>query len=152
MKWVTIKGVKMDRTACAWLIRRFIDSDADFSFVAKDEIAEAVENGARVFHNFTFTGVPRQRSTFQELLAEHGLDQTDPALVLMGESVRQAERAGWTKDGSENYGLWAIANGLTTLTGGSDSEVVERMLPVYDALYAYCQERAAGRSGWTSDR
>jgi hypothetical protein len=86
------------------------------------------------------------------LLAENGLDQSNQALVLMGESVRAAERAGWAKDGSENYGLWAIANGITSMVNGDDAQIVERMLPVYDALYAYCQQRVAGQAGWTSDR
>jgi hypothetical protein len=152
MTWVTIKGVKMDRTACAWLIRRFIEPEAEFIFVEKDEVQGEVDKGARPFHNYVFTGTPRENSGFQELLAEHGLEDTDPALVTMGQSVRRAERAGWAKDGSENYGLWAIANGITTLTGGNDAEIIERMLPVYDALYAYCQERVAGGAGWTSDR
>jgi hypothetical protein len=66
--------------------------------------------------------------------------------------VCQAEKAGWAKDGSENYGLWAIANGITTLSDGNDFEIIERMLPVYDALYTYCQQRVAGNAGWTSDR
>ena len=70
MTWVTIKGVKMDRTACAWLIRRFIEPEADFIFVEKDELQSAVDKGARAFHNYVFTGTPRQNSGFQELLAD----------------------------------------------------------------------------------
>ncbi|MFL5733148.1 MAG: chromate resistance protein ChrB domain-containing protein [Chloroflexia bacterium] len=151
MNWVTLKRVKMDRTASAWLIRRFLDREAEFSFVEKDEMEGAIAGGAKPFHNYVFTGTPREHSGFQELLMEHELDKSDPALVLMGQSVRAAERAGWAKDGSENHGLWAIANGISDLAGGNDAETIERMLPVYDALYAYCKQRALGEAGWKSD-
>ena len=150
MKWVTMKKVKIDRTGCAWLIRRFIDPGAEFTFVEKDEMPAAEEAGALPFHNYAFTGTPRQHSGFQELLMQHGLDSRDPALVLMGQSLRAGERAGWSKNGCENEGLWAIANGNSALAGG-DADMVERMMPVYDALYAYCQQRVEGRAGWTSD-
>jgi hypothetical protein len=150
MKWVTHRGVKLDRTASAWLILRFIDSEAEFDYVAKEDMPAAIEQGAQPFHNYVFTGTPRQHSGFQELLFEHGLDKTDPALVLLGETVRSAERSGWSKNGCEHEGLWAIANGVNALTS-SDTEMVERLLPVYDALYAYCRQRVEGRGGWTSD-
>lgn len=151
MKWVTIKGVKMDRTACAWLITRFLDKDAEFEFVEKDALEGAEAQGKRTFHNYVFTGTPRTNSGFQELVLENGLDASDPALVLMGQAVRAGERAGWAKDGSENYGLWAIANGITTLAKGDDMQIVQGMMPVYDALYEYCRQREAGEAGWKSD-
>jgi hypothetical protein len=151
MQWVTVKGVKIDRTGCAWLIRRFIDPEAEFTFVEKDAIEAEVEKGARAFHNFVFTGTPRTYSSFQQLVMEQGLDGRDPALVLMGESLRAGERAGWQRNGCENEGLWAIANGNSTLAR-DDADMIERMLPVYDALYAYCQQRAEGKAGWASDR
>jgi hypothetical protein len=81
----------------------------------------------------------------------YGLGEKDPALSIMADSVRQAERVGWAKDGTEHYGLWAVANGIYVLVHGDDAGMVERMLPVYDALYAYCRLRAQGQTGWTSD-
>lgn len=152
MKWVTLKRVKLDRTASAWLIKRFIDPQAEYEFVEKDDMEKATAAGARPFHNFVFTGTPRKHSTFQQLCIDNGLDQKDPALVLMGQAVRAGEKAGWAKDGSEQHGLWAIANGVTTLAKGDDAAIIERMMPVYDALYAYCQQRTEGGTGWTSDR
>ena len=148
MKWVTLKHVKMDRTASAWLITRFLDPQAEFEFVEKEEMPAAIEAGSKPFHNYVFAGTPREHSGFQELCIENGLDKTDPALVLMGQAVRAGERAGWAKDGSEQHGLWAIANGVTTLSNGDDADAIERMIPVYDALYAYCQQRAQGEAGW----
>ena len=94
MKWVTLKRVKLDRTASAWLIRRFIDPQAEFEFVEKEDIDKAIEAGAKPFHNFVFTGKRREYSTFQQLAMDNGLDQTDPAIPLMGESLRAAEKSG----------------------------------------------------------
>jgi len=155
MKWVTRHGVKFDRTACAWLIVRFIDPEATFAFLPADGLAAAVAAGARSFHDYAWTGsaatLPPDRVNFPRLLVDYGLDG-DPALVLFGEAVRQAEQVGWAKDGTEHYSLWAITNGIAALSQGDDAAIVRRMLPVYDALYAYCGLRAAGQTGWTSDR
>lgn len=150
MQWVSTKRVKLDRTACAWLILRQIDPQAEFVFVTKDEMPGAIAAGAHPFHNYVYTGTPRALSGLQELMAEHGLDKSDPALVLFAESVRNGERAGWAKNGCENEGLWALANGNSALAK-DDADMTARMLPIYDALYAYCLQRAAGGSGWTAD-
>ena len=83
---------------------------------------------------------------------DNGLDRERPRPRPNGAGGTSREKAGWAKDGSENHGLWAIANGMTTLTEGNDAEMIERMMPVYDALYAYCQQRARGEAGWKSDR
>jgi hypothetical protein len=91
----------------------------------------------------------RERTSFQELLAEYRLDESNPALALLGEMVYGAE----TKDlGSieEAEGLRAIAKGMNSLCQ-SDKEMVERMMPVFDALYAYCVRRVAGIRGWANE-
>lgn len=154
MKWVTRKGVKFDRTACAWLILRFIDPQAEFGYLTADEMPQAIADGAHAFHNYAWTGnaadVPADRLNLERMITTHQLDTAHPALVLFAQSVRNGERAGWAKNGCENEGLWAIGNGMAALSHG-DAEYVERMLPVYDALYAYCEQRQAGGTGWTSD-
>ena len=150
MQWVTQNKVKIDRTASAWLIRRHIDPAAEFLFVERDTIPQAVAAGARPFHNLVVPGVARERSTFQDLLIEHGLDETDPALVLMGEAVRNAESAGWSKQDSSHASIWAIAVGNWSLSK-DDAELVERLLPVYDAIYAFSRLRAAENSDWRGD-
>ena len=91
----------------------------------------------------------RERTSFQELLAEYRLDESNPALALLGEIVYGAE----TKEpGSieEAEGLRAIAKGMNALSHG-DQEMVERMAPVFDALYAYCVRRVAGLRGWANE-
>ncbi len=149
MKWVTRKGVRLDRTACAWLIQRHIDPKAKILYVEADALPDAIEEGALPFHN-TVSEEPgtRERTSFQELLAEYRLDESNDALALMGEIVRGAE----TKEpGSieEGEGLRAIAKGMNALVKG-DAEMVERMLPVFDALYAYCVRRVDGHRGWAN--
>jgi hypothetical protein len=149
MKFVTRRGVRLDRSACAWLIFRHIDPHAEIAYVGADDLAQAVEDGALPFHNTVLEGPDtRERTSFQELMAEYKLDEKDPALALLGDIVRGAE----TKEpGSieEAEGLRAIAKGMNALSH-SDQEMVERMLPVFDALYAYCRRRVAGRRDWAN--
>jgi hypothetical protein len=149
MKFVTRRGVRLDRAACSWLIKRHIDPRAEIAFVDEDALPGAIEAGALAFHN-TVSEEPgsRERTSFQELLAEYRLDETNPALDLMGQIVRGAE----TKEpGSieEGEGLRAIAKGMNALSS-TDQEMVERMLPVFDALYAYCTRRVEGHRGWAN--
>lgn len=148
MKWVTPRGVKLDRAACAWLITNHIDPQAQISFVEPNQVDAAVQGGATAFHNTTSEeGSTSERTSFQKLLAEHNL-QSNEALALMGDVVRGAE----TKEpGSieEAEGLRAIAKGTNALVG-SDQEMIDRMAPIFDALYAYCSRRVAGQRGWAS--
>src|SRR5690242_20412430 len=136
MQWVTRSGVKFDRSACVWLIRRFIDPEAEVAYLAPDEIPAAEAAGARVFHNY---GPPSpgqapspDRVNLERLVRDYQLDEAHPALVLFYQSVRAGEQAGWRKTGCENEGLWAIGNGLSVLAQGDDADFVQRMLPVYD--------------------
>ena len=81
-------------------------------------------------------------------MAEYRLDDSDAALALMGDIVRSAEMK---EPGSieEGEGLRAIAKGMNALVS-SDAEMIDRMLPVFDALYAYCKRRAEGHRGWAN--
>lgn len=149
MKWVTRRGVRLDRAACAWLIMRHLDPGAEIIYVDADQIPDAIEEGALPFHN-TVSEEPgtRERTSFQELLAEYRLDDSNEALDLMGEIARSAE----TKDpGSieEGEGLRAIAKGINSLVK-DDNEMVDRMAPIFDALYAYCVRRVEGHRGWAN--
>jgi hypothetical protein len=149
MRWVTRKGVRLDRSACAWLIKRHLDPSAFISYVDAEKIADEVEEGALPFHN-TVSEEPgtRERTSFQELLAEYRLDDNNKALELMGEIVRGAE----TKEpGSieEGEGLRAIAKGMNALVK-SDTEMVDSMIPIFDALYQYCVRRTEGHRGWAN--
>lgn len=149
MKWVTRRRVRLDRTACSWLIIRHIDPQAEITFVEAADLPAAIETGALPFHNTTLeVPDPGERISFDMLLTEYKLDQTDPALVMLSDIIRGAE----TKDPDappQAEGLRAITKGMSALAS-SDAEMIERMLPVFDALYSYCRRRITGQSDWAN--
>ncbi|MFQ6048606.1 MAG: chromate resistance protein ChrB domain-containing protein [Phycisphaerae bacterium] len=137
MKWITRSNVKVDRVACPWLIRRFIDSQAEFVFLpAESTDFSAITDGP----TFDATGA-KFRHVGEKCTCEvmmDGYNLSDPALVRLGKIVRAAD----TKDTAaapEGAGLKAIAEGMRS-TCASDQERLEKQFPVYDALYAYCRE------------
>jgi hypothetical protein len=150
MQWVTRTNVRLDRAACAWLIMRFIDPRAEIAYVEAGQVDEAVAAGALPFHNTTSEDSDLgERTSFDLLLAEYKLDQTNPALLLLSDIVHGAETK--APDAiAESEGLRAIAKGVNALVQ-SDPEMVGRMLPIFDALYAYCVRRVAGQRGWANN-
>src|SRR5260370_41199600 len=137
MKWVTRSDVKVDRVACPWLIRRFIDAQAEFLFVREDQLLDIARNeGATPFDANKFPEVKlnhrRERCTFEAILEDYKL--TDPALHRLGMIVRGADVKGQEQVSPESLGLRAIAQGFA-LTGISDEESLTREFPVYNALY-----------------
>src|SRR5690242_6392287 len=149
LQWVTRAGVRLDRTACAWLIRRFIDPQGTILYVAADMVPAAVAEGALPFH-ITSSEDPDfgERTSFDLLLAEYKLDQQDAALALMGDIIRGAELKDPDAPG-ESEGLRAITKGMNALAGG-DEEMAARMAPVFDALYSYCLRRVTGQRDWAN--
>jgi len=145
MKWITRRNVKVDRVACPWLIRRFIDPAAEFLFVAEEELlATAEREGAIPFDAPRLTEVKLNhrgpRCTFEALLEDYRL--TDPALHRLALIVRAADVKGQESAAAEGSGLRAMAEGFAALDL-SDEERLARQFPVYDALYEYAQ-RVAG--------
>jgi hypothetical protein len=144
MRWITRSNVKVDRVACPWLIRRFVDAEAEFIFVPEDELLQA----ARTM-NATPFDAPRiseiklnhrgERCTFEAILEDFHLD--DGALQRLGLIVRAADVKGQESGAPEGIGLRAVAHGFAAL-GLSDEERLARQFPVYDALYQYAQSLA----------
>lgn len=131
MIWATRRNIHVDRTACAWLIRRFVDADAEFVFVDDpDEVpAEATAfdmRGAELGHR-------EGRCSFESILARYEL--SDPALVRIGRIVHEADIGDEVWDAPEAPGLDALIRGLARQSA-SDDERISRASPVYDALYA----------------
>jgi len=144
MKWITRRNVKVDRVACPWLIRRFIDPAAEFLFVAEEELlATAEREGAIPFDAPRLTEVKLNhrgpRCTFEALLEDYRL--TDPALHRLALIVRAADVKGQESAAAEGSGLRAMAEGFAALDL-SDEERLARQFPVYDALYEYAQRQA----------
>ena len=143
MKWVTREGAKTDRVACPWLIKRFIDQEAEFLFVPKDEVlAVARREGGKSFDapgaDYTHRA---KKCSFEVLIEEYELQ--DPALSALAQIVHGADIPADIHLVPEAAGLRAIAHGFS-LTCPDDHEKLQREFPMYDALYAWCQQRAAG--------
>lgn len=141
MKWITRKNVKVDRVACPWLIRRFIDSEAQFLFVEEaDLLRAAAAEGATPFDAPRIAEVKLNhrgnRCTFEALLEDYRLD--DPALQRLGLIVRAADVKGQESAAEEGIGLRAMAHGFAAM-GTTDEQRLQQEFPVYDALYEYCR-------------
>ncbi len=141
MKWITRERVKVDRVACPWLIKKFVDKDAQFLCVPNDQVAEVAEREGATPYDVKSAelGHHGQECSFEAILKHYGLT-SDPALVLLGKIVNGADTDNTRWHQPESAGLNAIAEGFRHLGFSDDMEQVEAEWIVYDALYAYCQE------------
>jgi hypothetical protein len=140
MKWITRKNIKVDRVACPWLIRRFIDSDAQFLFVEESALLDvAARESAIPFDAPRLSNVALNhrgdRCTFEAIIEDYKLNQ--PGLTRLALIVRSADVKGQEPVAPEGLGLRAIAEGFQAM-GLSDEERLAKQFPVYDALLAYC--------------
>jgi hypothetical protein len=141
MKWVTRERVKVDRVACPWLIRKFIDPGAEFLFVPAERVLEVAAREQAV--PFDVPGVAfghhGKECSFDALVKKHNLDR-DPALVLLARIVNGADTDNTLWNQPEAAGLNAIAEGFRHLGYKDDLEIIAAESVVYEALYAYCRE------------
>ena len=141
MKWITRERVKVDRVACPWLIKKFVDPEAEFLFVPKEEVMRiAAEQGATPYDGEGVElGHHGKECSFEAILKKYGLD-SDPALVLLGRIVNGADTDNTLYNQPEGPGLEAIAEGFWHLGFRDDHEILRNEFVVYDALYAYCKK------------
>lgn len=144
MKWVTRENANVDRIACPWLIKRFIDADAEFLFVGRDEVlAVAEREGANSYDAPGATYTHRNGNcSFDALIEDFDLGG-DPALVRLAEIVHAADVSEDIDRSPEGRGLGAIAHGFALLHGTDDHGKIALETPMYDALYAWCQAEVA---------
>jgi hypothetical protein len=141
MKWITRSNVKVDRVACPWLIRKFVDPQAEVLFVPESELLAAAKK-----ENATPFDAPRlpevklnhrgERCSFEAIIEDYKLDA--PGLARLALIVRAADVKGQENAAAEGMGLRAIAEGFSAL-GLSDEEKLARGFPIYDALYEYAK-------------
>ena len=139
MKWITREKVKVDRVACPWLIRNFIDPSAEFAFLPPDTDWASISDGTVFDVPGCELGHHGEEVSFDSILKKYGL--RDPALLLLAEIVRAADSRP-AKPHAAGEGLRWVAQGFSAL-GLSDHEILEREFIVYDALYAECGRRVA---------
>lgn len=144
MRWVTRARPKTDRVACPWLIRRFIDSDAEILYVPPDQVLDVARDeqarsfdapGAELTHRDGLC-------TFEVLIEDHGLGG-DPALARLAKVVHAADIDGELDTDPLGPGLLAIGLGGLDVEA-DDHRLLERQSFVYDALYAWCTQQTSG--------
>ena len=136
MKWATRPCIHVDRAACAWLIRRFIDPDAEFAFCDP----AAVPAGATPFDmRGAVLGHHQGRCSFETALTSFGLDD-DPALEEIGRIVHEADLADERYDAPAAAGLDVLIRGLT-LTSGSDHDTLAITSRLFDGLYEHTRRQ-----------
>ena len=136
MKWVTRRKARVDRIACPWLIRRFVDPAAEFLFVPDGEVMETARREGAVPFDVPGAelGHHGDQCSFDAFLDKYKL--ADPALNALARIVRGADTD--ARDiAKEAWGLYAVASGFREISR-DDHENIARQFPVYDALYAYC--------------
>jgi hypothetical protein len=139
MQWVTREHPHTDRVACPWLIRKFIEPGAEIVYVSADQVLPYAErNGAISFDAKGARYTHRDGlCSFEVLVDEYGLGM-DPALALMARVVHGADVSDDRDATPQSRGLLALAEGFALLRL-PDQEQLALELPVYDALYAWCQ-------------
>lgn len=139
MKWVTRENANVDRIACPWLIKKFIDKAAEFIFVPTDKVLEVAEKEDA--HSYDTEGAEfghkGSKCTFDALIDAYNL--MDPALLLLARIVNGADTNNPDAP-PESAGLKAIAYGFA-LINTDDHHKIELETPMYDALYEWCKRR-----------
>ncbi len=142
MKWVTREHPRTDRIACPWLIRKFIDPDAEIVYVRPDDVLDYADRegaisfdapGARYTHR-------NGNCSFETLVEEY--DIGDPAVAVLARVVHGADVSDDRDATPQSRGLEAIADGFALLEL-DDQRQLELELPVYDALYAWAQQQVS---------
>jgi len=136
LKWITRSHAMVDRIACPWLIRKFVDSQAEFIYVpASQVVAKAKELGAIPYDaKDVELGHHGEKCSFDAIIEKYELK--DPALLEMARIVRGADTQ--AKDLTpESRGLAAFAKGFQMISA-TDHENIQKQFPMYDAIYAYC--------------
>jgi len=141
MKWITREKVNVDRVACPWLIKKFVDKDAQFLFVPGEKVMAEAERLDAIPYDVKDVelGHHGKECSFEAILKKYKLTD-DPALVLLGRIVNGADTDNTLYHQPEGPGLEAVAEGFRHLGFKDDHAQNAAEWIVYDALYAYCRE------------
>ncbi|HEV2013331.1 MAG TPA: chromate resistance protein ChrB domain-containing protein [Candidatus Dormibacteraeota bacterium] len=143
MKWITRANANVDRIACPWLIKRFVDPQAEFLFVPADQVTATAQREGAIPYDVPNAelGHVDGRCSFESIVRKYQL--TDPALIRLARIVHGADVAEDMAITPQSAGLSAVARGYQLLHGEADQEKIRLESPMYDALYAWCQSQVA---------
>ena len=146
-RWITRERPKIDRVACPWLVRRFIDPRAEFFYVPEAEVAAQARALGAIPYDVPDAPITHawERCSFDALLEAFALQ--DPALDQLATIVRAADTSRLAL-APQAAGLLAISLGLSRLHADDDHAMLAAALPVYDALYAWCRDGGAESHTW----
>jgi len=138
MKWVTRECVHVDRTACPWLIKRFIDPEAEFLFVPVEEISNVSQKEKAIPYDAPGVelGHHGDKCSFDAIIEKYKI--RDPAVLEVAKIVRAADTD--KPDAPEAPGLDAVMTGIS-MNAKDDREAVAQAALVYDAFYTFCRMR-----------
>lgn len=138
MKWITREQIRIDRVSSAWLIKKFVDPAAEFLFVPRLEVMpRAQAEGAIPFHvPDAELGQRDGKTAFDAIIAKYNL--TDPALHLMADVVRAADRR--LAEPAEGAGVAAMSHGFAAMNL-PDEQILALQAPMWEALYHFCQTK-----------
>jgi hypothetical protein len=137
MKWITRERPKIDRIACPWLIKNFVDSEAEFLFVPKEQVFDKAKELDAIPYDIPGTEYSHygDECTFDFILRKHKLE--DPALEQLAKIIRGADTHRFDL-ADQSAGLWAISAGLSH-NFKDDHEQLETGMKIYDALYSWAK-------------
>jgi len=146
-KWITRERPKIDRIACPWLVRRFIDPQARFFYVPTPQVFDEAKRLGAVAYDIP--GAPIEHDgelcSFDTLL--RAFDLNDPALLALARIVRGAD-TGKPELTPQSAGLLAFSLGLSQIHAHDDHAMLEAAMPMYDALYAWCRAARGETHNW----
>lgn len=144
MRWITRENANVDRVACPWLVKRFVDADAEFLYAPEDRVMEEAQRQDAIPYDVENVelGHVDGRCSFDSIMLKYNL-LSDAALVEVAKVVHAADVSEDIDTSPYGRGLRAIANGFKYLHGTEDHKKIELETPMYDALYAYFEREVA---------
>ena len=148
MKWITRERPKIDRIACPWVIKKFIDEDAEFIYAPKDQVFELAKRLDAIPYDIPGAEYSHQdeNCTFDYIIKKHKLN--DPVLNELAAIIRGADTARFDL-APQSAGLWAISAGLS-YNYRDDYEMLEIGMKIYDALYSWASFVKEEKHTWNA--
>jgi hypothetical protein len=137
MKWITRERPKIDRIACPWLIKNFVDQDAEFIYVPKEQVFDKAKELNAIPYDIPGAEYSHygDKCTFDYIIQKHGI--THPAILQIGQIVRGADTDKFDL-APQSAGLWAISAGLS-YNLNDDHEMLAIGMKIYDALFSWAK-------------